>query len=123
MATRQEVLEFLSMIKGAMCLDLFDVTHREKNMQVLLDLGVSHAERREILLALTPEDYVDGPTPDHVDPTKDVWIFGADIEGMEVYVKLRLSKVPGKRTVYRALVWSFHPARHPMEYPFRGDMK
>lgn len=119
MSTRQEVLDFLNLFKTVTDLGFFKVKDREKNTQALLRLGISGNERREIILGLTPEDYVAGPKPDDTNPTRDVWEFGRDVEGMEVYIKLRVARDPRKQTVYRALVWSFHPAEYPMRYPLR----
>ncbi|KKL62356.1 hypothetical protein LCGC14_2186030 [marine sediment metagenome] len=120
MATRDEVVGFLSLFKGCLMLERYDVRDREKNRQALIDLDIAPQERREVLLGLEPEDYVAGPKPDDTDHTKDVWEFGTSLEGTEVYVKLRVVKDPNKSTVYRALVWSFHPAEYPMDYPLRG---
>jgi hypothetical protein len=119
-ATRQEVLDFLSLFKGAAMLGHFRVRDRPKNRQGLVDLQATPAERLEVLLGLTPEDYVEGPKPDDTDPGKDVWVFGKTVRGTETYIKLRVAKDPRKQTVHRAFLWSFHPAEHPMRYRLRG---
>jgi hypothetical protein len=123
MATRDEVVSFLSLFKGCIILDRYVVKDREKNRQGLIDLGITPDQRREVLLGLTPEDYHAGPKPDDTDDTKEVWEFGRDVEGVEVYIKLRVVQNPRKKTVHHATVWSFHPAEHPMKYPLRGADK
>ncbi len=123
MATRQDVVDFLDTFKGATMLDYFYIKHRQKNTQGLLDLGLSFDERKEIILGLTPEDYVAGPKPDDTDCRKEVWEFGKDVEGTEVYIKLRVARDQKRRNVYHAMVWSFHPAEYPMRYPLRGGRK
>ena len=77
-------------------------------------------ERRETVLGLEPEDYVAGPEPDETDPSKDIWVFGKSVRGRTVYIKLRVVDDPRRKNARRALVWSFHPAEHPMKYPLRG---
>ncbi len=99
----------------------YHVREREKNTQALLDMGLSDAERREIILALTSDNYVAGPKPDDTDDTKEVWEFGENVDGTDVYVKLRVAKDPRKKHVYHALVWSFHPAVYPLGYPLREE--
>jgi len=120
MTTRNEVVDFLNLFKGCLMLDRCHVMNREKNRQGLIHLSMTAAERREILLQLTPEDYCAGPKPDDTDDTKEVWEFGKEVAGMEVYIKLRVVQDPRRQTVYRATIWSFHPAEHQMRYPY-GD--
>jgi len=68
---------------------------------------------------LQPEDYSSGPHPDDTDSAKEVWVFGYDLDGVEVYIKLRLVQISAIR-MPRGLVWSFHRAEHPMKYAMRG---
>ena len=123
MATRDEVVSFLRLFKGCLMLDRMEVKNKEKNRQGLIDLGITPDQRREVLLGLTPEDYHAGPKPDDTDDTKEVWEFGRNVEGVEVYIKLRVVPDPRKKGVYHATVWSFHPAEHPIKYPLRGADK
>ena len=120
MATRSEVLAFLNQFKGCVALALLKVKDREKNRQALIDLGITPGGRREILLGLTPEDYVAGPMPDDTDGTKEVWVFGAAVDDTEVYIKLRAVEDKRHKGRWHAVVWSFHRAEHPMRYPLRG---
>lgn len=120
MATRNDVVAFLNLFKGCLMLDRMDVRDREKNRQALIDLGITPSERRDVLLSLEPEDYVAGPKPDDTNGGKEVWEFGKAVADTEVYIKLRVVKVPGKKSVYQALVWSFHPAEFRMTYPLKG---
>ena len=120
MTKREDVLSFLSLFKGCLMLDRMKVRDRDKNLQALIDLGITPAERREVLLSLVPEDYVAGPKPDDTDDTKEVWEFGKSVAGTEVYIKLRVVQAPGKIGAYHALVWSFHQAEFRMKYPLKG---
>lgn len=72
-----------------------------------------------MICQLVPENYSSGPTPDDTDQGKEVWVFGSELEGTEVYIKLRLS--PTKRgEMPRGAVWSFHEAENRMRYPLKG---
>lgn len=119
MATRSEVVEFLNLFKGCLALDDYAIRNRQKNRQALIDLDMTPDQRREILLGLEPEDYVAGPHPDDTDETKEVWVFGRQCEGVEVYIKARVVAVPGRQNTYRALLWSFHAAEHRLDYPLK----
>ncbi len=120
MATRAEVVDFLNLFKGCLTLGLWRVQDRTKNRQGLVDLNVTPGERQDILMQLEPEDYSDGPKPDDTDDTKEVWEFGRNVEGVEVYIKIRVAPDPRRKSVYRALVWSFHLAERPLRYPLKG---
>lgn len=124
MTSRDKVVEFLDLFKGCLMLDMWQVRDRQKNRQGLIELRITPARRKEVLLALTPEDYHAGPKPDDTDDNLEVWEFGTDVDGTEVYIKLRVVEDPGRRGQprgYRALVWSFHPAEHRMRYPLKGE--
>lgn len=118
MVERPDVVGFLNLFKGCMILDLFHVRDREKNLQGLLDLGMDIAERKEVLLSLEPEDYVKGPEPDDTGSDKEVWFFGKEHDGKEIYIKLRVVRDTKKKNLHRALIWSFHPAKNKLNYPF-----
>jgi len=118
MVERPDVVGFLNLFKGCMILDLFHVRDREKNLQGLLDLGMDIAERKEVLLSLEPEDYVKGPEPDDTGSDKEVWFFGKEYNGKEIYIKLRVVRDTKKKNLHRALIWSFHPAENKLNYPF-----
>ena len=101
-------------------LDLFQVRDREKNRQALIDLDITSDERKESLLGLEPANYVAGPMPDDTDDTKEVWVFGMEVQGMEVYTKLRVVPDSRRKNVHRGMVWSFHPAEYALKYPLQG---
>ena len=117
MGERHDVVEFLNLFKGCIMLDLFHVKDRETNLQGLLDLGMDTTERKEVLLGLEPEDYVKGPEPDDTDSDKDVWFFGKEYYGKEIYIKMRVVQDRRNKKLYRAMIWSFHPAKNKLDYP------
>ncbi|MDP2322834.1 MAG: hypothetical protein Q8N51_02265 [Gammaproteobacteria bacterium] len=122
MPTRDQVSEFLRQFKTAMNFAPtgLKLLNPEKNTQALLDLGLLPAQRRDIILSLNPDNYCSGPSPDDADPTKDVWIFGYQMDGEEIYIKLRLSPGKAKDSFSTPVVWSFHSAAFPMKYPLKG---
>lgn len=119
MPTRQDVRDFLSSFKLAIDFRRCDFVPRQRTEQDLIDLNLTRKLALEIICSLTPESYSAGPSPDDTDASREVWVFGYDHEGVEVYIKLRLTPQPGNQ-LPRGAVWSFHRASHPMRYPFRG---
>lgn len=94
-----------------------EVWSREKNVNALIELGLSERKRDDIILALKPEDYCEGPMPDeNAERGGEVWVFGTEVRGEQVYIKL---KVTGTDPLRHAICISFHKAQHPMRYPFR----
>ena len=117
--SREEVREFLTAFKLAIDYGRCAFRGRPRTDQDLINLNLTRQQALEVVCALTPDDYSAGPRPDDSDETKQVWIFGYDHEGADVYVKLRLN--PAKpNEMPHGIVWSFHRAEHPMRYPFRG---
>lgn len=114
MADLWQVALFLSSFRQAWPPDFF-VVEREKNNQTLGELGITVAERRESILKLKEEDFVAGPLPDH-DGTGDVWIFGAAVERVEVYIKLKIFETRNGRQAGKCI--SFHRAEEKLTYPF-----
>jgi hypothetical protein len=115
------VANFLIDFKSAMSTGFYQMLPREKNLQGLLDLGLTANLAKEVIAGLTPEDYAGGPKPDDNDANRQVWEFGQDVGGTEAYIKLQLRRDPKRVTAQIGIVYSFHPAEHPIKYPLRGD--
>jgi len=120
---RSNVVGFLSRFKSCVMLDFFHVRDRDKNIQGLIDLGINVSQRREILLGLETENYVEGPKPDDEDSSKEVWVFGKECGGIQIYIKMRVVEDKKRKDGYRALVWSFHPAEHTLSFPYRKGVE
>jgi hypothetical protein len=112
-ATKEEVTKFLEAFKGCVAKDGYYVVKTSKNQAGLVALGITKRHRREVILSLTWENYSDGPSPDVAYAGEPLWIFGATVDGVEVYIKLKFS-LDGISTCI-----SFHPAERPMSYPLR----
>jgi hypothetical protein len=92
-----------------------DIVFREETNRTILDLGLTRRNIVDEILTLGAEDYSGGPEPDR-DRPGEVWIFGREIAGQEVYIKLKMYRVGN--TVGAKCI-SFHLAMFPMKYPPR----
>jgi hypothetical protein len=96
---------------------------RAENIACLAELGITKKNQKEEIMNLSAEDYCEGPEPDKDRPGV-IWVFGKRISGKEVYIKLKIAQV-GRETIAKCL--SFHPAKHPLCFPFKpgegGDKK
>ncbi|MGB7932046.1 MAG: hypothetical protein WCH04_07440 [Gammaproteobacteria bacterium] len=109
---RDFLLEFKQVVTGGSGID---IVPRAETKPTLVRLGLTKTNLEEILLGLSVTDYCQGPVPDR-DRSGNVWIFGREIEGHEVYIKLKVAQAGHKRI---AKCISFHIARYPLEYPHR----
>ena len=120
-ASRSEVRDFLRDFKRAALAGQdqtkFEVWSREKNRSALPELGMTERKRDQCLLELQPEDYCAGQLPDD-DETRGghVWIFGKEIHGHLVYIKL---KIVLEEPYARAQCLSFHEAKSRLTFPFQ----
>lgn len=112
MKTKQEVENFLRefipklKIFGIIFLD------RDKNTEALKMLGITPMFRKEIIKSISTNDYI-GTIIDN-SSYGEMWVFGKDYNGEEIYIKITLGK-PNTNT----LCISFHIAEHPLKYPFK----
>lgn len=90
------------------------LTNRAKNQQLLANLGLTATDAVRIVLELQATDYSSGPVEDVVYKGPPMWIFGCEVEGIELYVKVTLGN-PGLQTI----CISFHKAEYPMAYPLK----
>lgn len=69
-------------------LDIWGVifTNREKNLEALLDLDIRPQQRTEVLKSLEIIDYSEGPLTEKLNGGSDMWVFGKDVKGKEVYI-------------------------------------
>ncbi|MHC1772098.1 MAG: toxin [Flexilinea sp.] len=119
---RRSICNFLIDFKKVMDEGLrYSVLKREKNRQALIDLGITNKIRDEIIKTLSIEDYSSGPTKD-IYHQGYYWVFGKDIDGKEVYIKLIIQT--DSQGEDWATCYSFHPnEENPLKYPFRKSAK
>lgn len=115
MITKKQVEKFLE--EFSLKIKIFGIRFRDdraKNQNALLELGITPAQRMNVIVNLESIDYSDGPVLDALNNEGEMWVFGKDVKGVEVYIKISLGK-PNSRTI----CISFHKAEHPMSYPFK----
>lgn len=111
----QDVRDFLLEFKRVGAEGGVDIVPRRETRPTLTKLGLTKANVAELLLGLSVTDYCRGPEPDRDQPG-NIWVFGREIEGEEVYIKLKVAQV-GDQRVAKCL--SFHIAEFPLRYPHR----
>ncbi len=115
MITKRDVEVFLEGFHAKM--KIFGILYRDdrgKNQKALEELEIVPSYRRVIIENLVAEDYVQGPVIDELNHLGEMWVFGKDVKGREVYIKIMLG-VEGCQTI----CISFHIAEHPMTYIFK----
>ena len=115
-ATKEQVEDFLKRLKEK--IKVFDIIFRDdrgKNLQTLATLEIAPIYRKKVVLDIEPEDYSEGPIVDTLNKMGEMWVFGKNVKGHEVYIKITLG-FPNSSTI----CISFHIAEHPMNYPFKN---
>ena len=105
MATKEQVEAFLKRLKEKI----------RKNLQTLATLEINTTIRKQVIMNIEPEDYVEGPIVDTLNKMGEMWVFGKDVKGHEVYIKITMG-LPNSSTI----CISFHIAEHKMNYPFKN---
>ena len=116
MATKEQVEDFLKRLKEK--IKVFDIIFRDdrgKNLQTLATLEITPTYRKQVVLNIEAEDYSEGPIVDTLNRMGEMWVFGRDVKGHEVYIKITLG-LPNSSTI----CISFHIAEHPMSYPLKN---
>jgi hypothetical protein len=63
---------------------------------------------------MTLDDYSQGPMEDQIFGIPAIWVFGKDVKGVEVYIKISMGNFNSE-----TICISFHPAEYIMNYPFK----
>lgn len=117
MTTKGEVESFLSDFKSKMSIfSIIFLDNRGKNAQALLDLEICPINRKEIIEKLKVEDYSEGPLEDTMGGLLPMWVFGKNVKGREVYIKITMGKANSQ-----TICISFHPSERPMNYPYKSN--
>lgn len=109
--TKQEVEMFLNQF--GIKFDIWGIFYldRDKNPEALKALGITQKARDEIVRQVKSDDYVETLVADFFN---EMWVFGKDMDGTELYIKIALGQ-PNSRTV----CISFHLAEHPICYAYK----
>lgn len=114
-ATLAEVERFLNDFhQKVKVFDILFLDDREKNIQALQELNITRAMRMEVVKSITVDDYSEGPIKNLLNRLGDLWVFGKDVNGQEVYIKISYG-LPNRSTI----CVSFHIAEYPMNYPYK----
>ncbi len=89
---------------------------RNKNQQALFELDITAKYRENVVMQLSVEDYVEGPVEDTLNKGSDLWVFGKDVKGREVYIKISMG-----RENYPTICISFHIAENRLKYLFKEE--
>jgi len=114
-STESEVKSFLLGVKYAIQGGGFLVRRRQKNMESIVQLGISLNDVAYEIEGLSVTDYCAGPLKDR-EFEGDVWEFGKVVAGREVYIKLKLG---GDRRHQQVTVISFHFPEFTLSYPLK----
>lgn len=115
MVTKEQVEAFLNELHTKM--KIFDIIFRDdrgKNQSTLQELEIVPSYRKVVIENLQSEDYVQGPVVDELNRIGEMWVFGKDVKGREIYIKVMIS---GQTS--QTICISFHIAEHPLVYPFK----
>jgi hypothetical protein len=115
MATEEEVETFLKQFHVK--LKIFRILFRDdrgKNMQALAELEITPTYRENVIKNIETIDYSDGPIVDTLNNVGEMWVFGKEVKGEEVYIKIAL----GNENSHTICI-SFHIAEYKMNYPFK----
>ncbi|MBR3387842.1 MAG: type II toxin-antitoxin system MqsR family toxin [Bacteroidales bacterium] len=115
MVTKEDVRAFLEQFNVKA--QIFGIRFRDdrgKNRETLLKLDITPLQREVIVKSLEVSDYVEGPVIDELNKNGEMWVFGKDVKGRDVYIKITLGYENGQ-----TICISFHIAEHPLKYPFK----
>ena len=92
-----DVAAYLSEVKKLLSMGKYDFVPRRKNMQALAKNGLTITDAKNEILGLVVGDYYKGPKQD-LDSNRpgDIWEFKKDIDGMQFYVKVKITKENGE---------------------------
>jgi len=118
MVTKGDVQSFLAQFQEKMkVMGIIYRDDRGKNQKALEELEIVPSFRRVVIENLIAEDYVTGPIIDELNKLGEMWVFGKDVKGREVYIKIMLGG-----TDRQTICISFHIAEQPLKYPFKKNI-
>jgi hypothetical protein len=111
---RKFLLEFKKIAAGEKGITLIP---RNETRSTLAKLGLTKRNLEEILLSLSTVDYCKGPEEDDgIGRNGEMWFFGKEIEGHEIYIKLKIEKI---KDIEIAKCISFHIANYQLRYSYK----
>lgn len=89
---------------------------RKKNDEAMAALGITSAQRETIIRDIRTEDYIETIVDEM--SFGDMWVFGKDFSGEELYIKISMGRANSK-----TLCISFHKSEFPNRYAFKEGRK
>lgn len=111
MATVMQAAKFLGDFKKAINNTGLELIPRRVNLDTIARLGLTIKQVRDIIVALKYSNYSSGPELDQDGSNGEIWVFGYDLAGEMLYIKLKLAG--GK-----AKCISFHKAELNISLPY-----
>ena len=111
---KEEVDAFLHQFLPKMDIWGIIFVDRKKNQEAMRTLGITYTASKEIIKDIHTIDYVE--TIIDAFSYGDMWVFGKNFDGQELYVKVALGQ-PNTNTI----CISFHLAEKPLRYAFKGN--
>jgi hypothetical protein len=97
----------------------FQLFYSPKTKATLSDLEYDEEDVKKTIEALCEEDFSEIPDQDD-GCAGTAWVFGKQVKGHEVYIKLEISKYANagddRLTLY---CWAFHYPEYVMHYPMK----
>lgn len=87
---------------------------RDKNEDAMKALGITSIQRENIIRTIETDDYIE-TIIDEVS-FGDMWVFGKEFSGEELYIKISMGK-PNDKTI----CISFHKSSFPNKYAFKNQ--
>lgn len=119
MLLEDDVQQFLNEFHSK--LKVFGIIYRDdrdKNKRALEVLEIVPSYRRIVIESLRCEDYVEGPIIDALSKLGEMWVFGKEVKGREVYIKIMIPRMSPQ-----TICISFHLSEFPLTYPFKNNFK
>lgn len=114
----ETVKDFLRAFKKAASDSEISFVGWRKNWDALVDLGLTTAQRTDIVLGLTYTDYCEGPLKAKKGGKSRLWVFAVPHDSTHIYIKLKLVKVSGGP---KPVCVSFHEKEHPLNFPLKKE--
>lgn len=115
MASLADLNHFLTSAQALIATGQVLFLMRTKNKATLAKLEMSVNAALQEVAGFSAHEYCKGPEDDRDRPGQSCWVFGIEISGTVVYVKLTIQENDGQD---RLVVLSFHEPEWPMHFPF-----
>jgi hypothetical protein len=111
MTSREEVRDFIEKFTSVVRAKGMVYVNRSINLREMSFSGYFGYQIEEIVTALSPGDYVEGPLGDRDKSAGEIWVFVKKVDQIDMYIKLKLDK--------EAKCISFHTCKYKAKFPFR----